>query len=226
MFFTLLDVEVSSAAAVFASWPASVPFRAASLSLRSQTAPTRSSPYATGVSDRVDSQWHRLGKELMASCKPYEQPPQNRSQWIKLLRAMHVLDLGDTTLCIASFMTLKEISKCEEALFLGAQQAGFAWHAATMQQVLRRQAVWGPSGQSVVQQLLAGPMKGKALLRELRLLRKAIFPPKSWPEVQEKSYCSARVMPCNEESPSTPPEANGVVEGGRGCRFTYIYTHT
>ena len=124
--------------------------------------------------------------------------------------AMHVKDLRDTALCVASFMTLKEISCCEEAFFFTLEQASFAWHKATMQQVLKRQAVWGPSGQQVIRKLLEGPIKGKALLRELKLLRKAIFPPKSWCDVKESSYCSARVMPYSEESPSTPPEAKGV----------------
>lgn len=115
---------------------------------------------------------------------------------------MHLSDLGELTVHIASFLNVLQISRCEEAssFFSSKEAAVFSLHEAAMEQVLSKVPVWGPSGHSVINQLIDGGVKGKHFLRELRLLRLAVFPPKTWnPDVVETSFCSAKVLPEKEE---------------------------
>ena len=109
-------------------------------------------------------------------------------------RAKHLFDLGEISVHIARFLNLSQISCCEAAHFFPSKAAAaFLWHKAA-EEVLSKVPIWGPSGHAVIQQLMTDGIEGKALLRELGLLRRAIFPPKSWlPEVVEKSFCSAVV---------------------------------
>lgn len=110
---------------------------------------------------------------------------------------MHLSDLGELTVHIASFLNVLQISRCEEAssFFSSKEAAVFSLHEAAMEQVLSKVPVWGPSGHSVINQLIDGGVKGKHFLRELRLLRLAVFPPKTWnPDVVETSFCSAKAL--------------------------------
>ena len=108
-------------------------------------------------------------------------------------RPMQLSELGEICVHISSFLDLPQISRCEVAahFFPSKESVSFAWDEAA-ERIRHQVPVWGPSGHSVIHQLLEEGIRGKAFLRELRLLRRAIFPPKAWvPEGVEKSFCSA-----------------------------------
>lgn len=135
-------------------------------------------------------------------------------------RAKHLFDLGEISVHIARFLNLSQISSCEAAHFFPSKAAAaFLWHKAA-EEVLSKVPIWGPSGHAVIQQLLTDGIEGKALLRELGLLRRAIFPPKSWlPEVVEKSFCSAVVPFFWKETTEKHCEDSGVDEPLNVCIY-------
>ena len=141
-------------------------------------------------------------------------------------RAKHLFDLGEISVHIARFLNLSQISSCEAAHFFPSKAAAaFLWHKAA-EEVLSKVPIWGPSGHAVIQQLLTDGIEGKALLRELGLLRRAIFPPKSWlPEVVEKSFCSAVVPFFWKEKTEKHCEDSGVDEPLNVYVYIYIISY-
>ena len=106
--------------------------------------------------------------------------------------SLSIADLGNICIHLSSFLHSSEIASSEEAGICSKDVARFLWcQAATAR--LANVPIWGPSGNSVIQQLLDSGVQGKAFLRELRLLRQAVFPPKSWcPAIQETSFSSLK----------------------------------
>ncbi|CAJ1383172.1 unnamed protein product [Effrenium voratum] len=113
--------------------------------------------------------------------------------------------LGDIWIQVAQFMGRREIGCCDAAAVFARAQANFLWHSAAMS-VLAESPIWSRSGEGVVEQLLEQGTRGKHFLRELQLLRRAMFPPKVWaPAIVETSFCSFQAVPV-EDGESVPNE--------------------
>ncbi|CAE7642202.1 NRPB10L [Symbiodinium sp. CCMP2456] len=112
--------------------------------------------------------------------------------------SLSIADLGNICIHLSSFLRSSEIASSEEAGICSKDVTRFLWRKAAMAH-LAHIPIWGPSGNSVIQQLLDSGVQGKAFLRELRLLRQAVFPPKSWcPAIQETSFSILKVLPCTQ----------------------------
>ena len=106
--------------------------------------------------------------------------------------SLSIADLGSICIHLSSFLRSSEVARSEEAGICSKDVARFLWRKAAMAH-LAHIPIWGPSGNFVIQQLLDSGVQGKAFLRELLLLRRAVFPPKSWcPAIQETSFSNLK----------------------------------
>ena len=111
--------------------------------------------------------------------------------------AHRIADLGDICIHVSSFLQISQIACSEEAgIFRCKDVARLSWHKAALA-LLAHVPIWGPSGEGVIAQLLDAGVQGKEFLQELQLLRRAIFPPKSWsPAIRETAFNSLKARAC------------------------------
>ncbi|CAE8628740.1 unnamed protein product [Polarella glacialis] len=122
--------------------------------------------------------------------------------------ALPLWALGDCHLNVGRFLDVADLAVSEQAQAFNPEAAASLWDEAALRSIASA-PLWGHKAQGVLQQLSEENVRGKALLCELRLLRKAIFPPRAWAPggVMETSFCSLKAMPRMEAL--RLPEAQG-----------------